>query len=105
MELPTLPRYEWSSELFHVRSQLSRERKGFTLKLLGRTSLPVLLRTVHELRMPVRPPNLQNSSVLDRAEHTGTPVDLVIRAGTVLGRAHISVADFERFADATPSSE
>ncbi|MBP3981138.1 hypothetical protein J8G26_10410 [Acidovorax sp. JG5] len=100
MELPTLPRYQWSRELLHVRAKLSRERRGFTLKLLRRATLPAQLRSIHNLRMPDRPPNLEDASMLDRAEYTGTPVDLVIRVGSVLGSESISVADFVRLADA-----
>ncbi|QKD45729.1 hypothetical protein HF896_19845 [Alicycliphilus denitrificans] len=100
MELPTLPRYDWSCELLHVRTKLYRERKGFTLKLLSRATLPAQLRSVQNLRMPDRPPNLEDASVLDRAEYTGTPVDLVIRVGSLLGSESISVANFVRLADA-----
>ncbi len=35
---------------------------------------------------------------MDRAEYTGTPVDLVIRVDTVLGSESLSVADFVRLA-------
>lgn len=96
MELPTLPRYEWRRELFHVRAKLFRERRGFTLKLLSRTTLPSQLRSVRTLRMPDRPPKLEDASALDRAEYTGTPVDLVIRVGSNLGSELICVADFVR---------
>lgn len=105
MELPTLPRYEWRRELFHVRAQLFRERRGFTLKLLNRTTLPSQLRSVRTLRMPNRSPKLEDASALDRAEYTGTPVDLVIRVGSNLGSELICVADFVRLADAKSSCE
>lgn len=105
MELPTLPRYEWRRELFHVRAKLFRERRGFTLKLLNRTSLPSQLRAARTLRMPGRPPKLEDASALDRAEYTGTPVDLVIRVGSILGSELICVADFVRLADAKSSCE
>ncbi|MBP7441343.1 MAG: hypothetical protein KA899_14470, partial [Acidovorax sp.] len=70
------------------------------LKLLNRTSLPSQLRAARTLRMPDRPPKLEDASALDRAEYTGTPVDLVIRVGSILGSELICVADFVRLADA-----
>lgn len=96
LELPSLPRYEWHRELIHVRAKLRRERNGFSLKFLRRHLLPALLRSIPGLQMPHRPPTLEAASELDRAEYTGTPLDLVIRVGSLVGKEEIVVADFIR---------
>jgi len=98
LELPKLPRYEWIGTPIHLRTQLLRERSGFTLKLLRRTKLPAVLHSVQTLRMPKRPSKLEDASVLDRAEYTATPIELIVRIGNVIGSDVISVADFVRLA-------
>jgi hypothetical protein len=79
-------------------SQLLREQRGFTLKLLQRAQLPAALHSVKRLRMHERPATLEDATVLDRAEYTGTPIELIIRIGSVIGSDVISVADFVEIA-------
>ena len=94
MELPALPRYEWVGPPVRVRAQLLRKQRGFTLKLLQRTQLPEALHSVKHLRIHERPSTLEDAAVLDRAEYTGTPIELLVRLGRVIGSDDISVADF-----------
>lgn len=98
MELPALPRYEWVGPPVRVRAKLSREQLGFTLELLQCAQLPASLHSVKRLRMPKRPPTLEEATVLDRADYTGTPIELIVRIGSLIGSDDISVADFVRVA-------
>lgn len=98
MELPALPRYEWVGTPIRIRTQLLREQRGFTLKLLQRAQLPASLHSVKRLRMHDRPPTLEDATALDRAEYTGTPIELIVRIGSVIGSDDFSVADFVRIA-------
>jgi hypothetical protein len=98
LELPALPRYEWFAPPVRVRTQLLREKRGFTLKLLQRSQLPAVLHSVQSLRMHERPSTLEDAAALDRAEFTGTPIELVVRIGSLAGRDAISVADFVQLA-------
>ncbi|MFC5520837.1 hypothetical protein [Polaromonas jejuensis] len=96
-QLPAIAKYEWRSELLSVRVQLQRERRGFSLRLMRPDSLPTLIRSVQKLRMPERPADIDKASILDRAEYTRSPIDMVIRAGSRPGSDQLIVADFVGF--------
>src|SRR3989442_2144385 len=96
-QLPAIAKYEWRSELLSVRVQLQREQRGFSLKLMRPDSLPTLIRSVRKLRMPERPADIDQASILDRAEYTRSPIDMVIRAGSRPGSDQLIVADFVGF--------
>ncbi len=98
MELPALPRYEWIGSPVHVYVKLLREKRGYTLILLRRAQLPAVLHSTKRLRMHERPSRLEDATLLDRAEYTGTPIELVVRIGSIIGSDDISVADFARLA-------
>lgn len=98
MELPALPRYEWIGSPVHVYVKLLREKRGYTLILLRRAQLPAVLHSTKRLRMHERPSKLEDATSLDRAEYTGTPIELVVHIGSIVGSDDISVADFARLA-------
>ena len=97
LAFPALPRYEWQVEWFDVRVKLEREKQGFSLTLLRPNDLAPALQSTTKLRMPERPASIELASLLDRAEHTGAPVNMVIRAGNRPGSTHLIVADFVGF--------
>ena len=96
-QLPAIAKYEWRSELLGVRVQLQREKRGFSLRLMRPDSLPTLIQSVKKLRMPERPADIDQAAILDRAEYTRTPIDMVIRAGSRPGSDQLIVADFVGF--------
>jgi hypothetical protein len=96
-QLPSIGKYEWRRELHNVRVQLQREKRGFLLRLMRLDSLPASLRTVKKLLMPERPADLEDASVLDRAEHVRSPIEMVIRVGSRPGSDQLIVADFVKF--------
>jgi hypothetical protein len=95
--LPGLAKYEWRAEHLTVRAHLQRERRGFSLRLMRPESIPRVLQSVKRLRMPERPADIDMASVLDRAEHTRSPLDMVIRVGSRPGSDQLIVADFLSF--------
>ena len=101
-QLPTIGKYEWRAELLGVRVQLQREKRGFLLRLMRRDSLPASLQSVKRLLMPERPINIDDASVLDRAEHIRSPIDMVIRVGSRPGSDQLVVADFVNFKPVVP---
>lgn len=98
-ELPSLPSFEWRRELFQVRVLLHREKSGYTLRLLRRDQRADDLRHINKLRMHERPSDIEAAGLLDRAEHTRSPVEMVIRVGSRVGSDQLIVADFVRFAE------
>lgn len=96
-DLPGLAKYEWRSDLLNVRALLRRERRGFSLRLMRPDSLPTMLQRVTNLRMHERPSDIEKASLLDRAEHIRSPVDMVIRVGSLPGSDKLIVADFLDF--------
>ena len=101
-ELPSLPKYQWQSTCVNLRVQLIREKYGFTLILLNRKSLSPELQNTKSLLMPQRPQLIEDAALLDRAEHTGSPVDISVRLGSILGSEDFSIADFAGFAKDIP---
>ena len=93
-ELPAIAKYDWHSELLTVRAQLIRERRGFSLRLIKRESLPSRLQRATRIYMPERPRDLDVASSLDRAEHTRSLVNIVIRTGSRPYSDEVVVADF-----------
>ncbi len=102
-QLPMIGKYEWRGELHKVRVQLQREKRGFLLQLMRPDSLPTSLRTVKKLRMLERPADIDAASLLDRAEHVRSPVDMVIRVGSRPGSDQLIVADFVNFESRAPN--
>lgn len=96
-QLPSIAKYDWRSELLTVRVQLQREKRGFSLMLMRPNLLPDLLQSVRKLRMLERPHDIDEASILDRAEFTRSSVNIVIRAGSRPGSDQLIVADFLRF--------
>jgi hypothetical protein len=97
LEFPSLPKYQWKSTCVNLRVQLLREKRGFTLLLLNRHALPQGLEKSKYLLMPERPHSIEDAALLDRAEHTGSPVEISVRLGSVLGSDEFCVADFTSF--------
>ena len=95
--LPGLAKHEWRAEHVKVRAQLQRERRGFSLRLMRPETLPMMLQSVKSLRMLERPVDIDKASILDRAEHTRSPLDMVIRVGSRPGSDQLTVADFLSF--------
>lgn len=93
-QIPAIAKYEWRGELLSVRVQLQREKRGFSLRLMRPDLLPNLLQSVRKLRMPERPSDIDAACILDRAEYTRSPINLVIRAGSRPGSDQLLVADF-----------
>lgn len=93
-QLPALPKHEWLSEHVNVRAQLHREKRGFSLTLLRRHELPASLSSAKQLRMLERPACIDMATILDRAEYTGSPIDMVIRLGRRIGAVELTLADF-----------
>lgn len=100
-ELPALPRLEWRRELYRVRALLHREKYGYTLRLLQRDQLADDLRHISKLRMHERPSSIEATSILDQAEHTRSPVNIVIRVGGRVGSTQLEAADFVRFSNSS----
>lgn len=96
-ELPALPKFDWRRELYRVRALLHREKFGYTLSLLQRDQLCDDLRHISKLRMHERPSSIELTRSLEQAEHTRSPVDIVIRVGSRVGSDQLVVADFVRF--------
>lgn len=95
-ELPSIARYEWRRELVSVKVLLDREKRGFSLRLMHRDTLPSWVQRVSKLTMPERPKNIEVAGVLDRAELTGSPVKMLIRLGSRPGSEQLTVADMVR---------
>lgn len=93
-QLPSMPVYQWHRGTFDVRVVLHRERRGFSLELLRRPTLPEVLQGVRRLPMPERPANIDLAATLDRAEYKRAPLEIKIRVGSLIGTEDICVADF-----------
>ena len=99
-ELPSIAKYEWRSELVKVQVLLNREKRGFSLRLMHRDALPSWVQRAGQLNMPERPKSIEIAGYLDRAEHTGSPVKMLIRLGSRPGSEQLIVADMVRIDNA-----